>query len=56
VHGNNNHNNWYQSQVLEASSSMARVGTSSAKFDVMKFNGTFNFGLWQRYAKDLLMQ
>jgi hypothetical protein len=39
------HNNWYQSQVLEASSSMAGVGTSSAKFDVMKFDGTGNFGL-----------
>jgi hypothetical protein len=51
-----NHNNWYQSQVLEASSSMTRVGTSSAKFDVMKFDGTCNFRLWKRRVKDLLVQ
>jgi hypothetical protein len=54
VQGNNN---WYQSQVLEASSSMmARVGTSSVKFDVMKFDETCNFRLWQRRVKDLLVQ
>jgi hypothetical protein len=50
------HNNWNQSQVLEASSLMSRVGTSSVKFDVMKFDGTCNFGLWQSRVKDLLVQ
>jgi hypothetical protein len=27
---------------------MTGVGTSYAKFDVMKFDGTCNFGLWQQ--------
>nr|CAN60569.1 hypothetical protein VITISV_000226 [Vitis vinifera] len=31
-------------------------GISSAKFDVVKFNGSGNFGLWQRRVKDLLVQ
>jgi hypothetical protein len=35
---------------------MIRVGTSSAKFDVMKFDGTINFGLWQRRVKDFLVK
>ena len=35
---------------------MARIGTSSTKFDVMKFNGSENFGLWQIRVKDLLVQ
>jgi hypothetical protein len=35
---------------------MAGNCTSSAKFDVMKFNGFGNFGLWQRRVKDLLVQ
>jgi hypothetical protein len=35
---------------------MTRVGTSSAKFDVMKFDGTCNFRLWKRRVKDLLVQ
>jgi hypothetical protein len=35
---------------------MAGVGTSFVKFDVMKFDGTGNFGLWQRRVKDLLVQ
>jgi hypothetical protein len=35
---------------------MAGIGTSSAKFDVMKFDGSGNFGLWQRCVKDLLVQ
>jgi hypothetical protein len=35
---------------------MAGIGTSSAKFDVMKFDGSNNFGLWQRCVKDLLVQ
>jgi hypothetical protein len=41
--------------VSEPSSAMAGVGTSSEKFDVMKFDGTGNFGLWQRRVKDLLV-
>jgi hypothetical protein len=35
---------------------MARIGTSSTKFDVMKFNRSGNFELWQRSVKDLLVQ
>jgi hypothetical protein len=35
---------------------MAGIGTSSAKFDVMKFNGIRNFRLWQQRDKDLLVQ
>jgi hypothetical protein len=35
---------------------MAGIDTSSAKFDVMKFDGSRNFGLWQRRVKDLLVQ
>jgi hypothetical protein len=34
---------------------MAGIGTSSTKFDMMKFNGSGNFGLWQRCVKDLLV-
>jgi hypothetical protein len=36
---------------IRAKSTMAEVGTSSAKFNVMKFDGTGNFGLWQRRVK-----
>jgi hypothetical protein len=42
--------------VLEPNHTMAGIGTSSAKFEVMKFNGSNNFGLWQRRVKDLLLQ
>jgi hypothetical protein len=35
---------------------MVGIDTSSAKFDVMKFDGSENFGLWQRRVKDLLVQ
>ena len=37
---------------------MSRVGTSSmpTKFDVEKFNGKGNFGLWQKRVKALLVQ
>jgi hypothetical protein len=35
---------------------MAGISTSSAKFDVMKFDGTGNFRLWQRRVKDFLVQ
>ena len=35
---------------------MAGIGTSSAKFDMMKFDGSENFGLWQRRVKDLLVE
>nr|CAN76612.1 hypothetical protein VITISV_040104 [Vitis vinifera] len=31
-------------------------GISSAKFDVVKFDGFGNFDLWQRRVKDLLVQ
>ncbi|WJZ90856.1 hypothetical protein VitviT2T_009973 [Vitis vinifera] len=31
-------------------------GISSAKFDVVKFDGSGNFGLWQKRVKDLLVQ
>ena len=33
---------------------MSRI--SFAKFDVVKFDGSGNFGLWQRRVKDLLVQ
>jgi hypothetical protein len=49
VHGDIN---WYQSLGF----AIAGVGTSFVKFNIMKFNGTDNFGLWQRHAKDLLVQ
>ena len=32
------------------------INASIAKIDVVKFNGTGNFGLWQRRVKDLLVQ
>jgi hypothetical protein len=35
---------------------MAGICTSSAKINVMKFDGSENFGLWQRSVKDLLVQ
>jgi hypothetical protein len=35
---------------------MVGIDPSSAKFDVMKFDGSGNFGLWQRRVKDLLAQ
>ena len=35
---------------------MARIDISSAKFEVMKFDGFENYGLWQRCVKDLLVQ
>jgi hypothetical protein len=41
---------------IRAKSTMAEVGTSSAKFNVMKFDGTGNFGLWQRRVKVFLVQ
>ena len=31
-------------------------GISSTKFDLVKFDGFGNFGLWQRRVKDLLVQ
>jgi hypothetical protein len=47
---------WLQQLVSEPNYSMARIGTSSAKFDVMKFDGSENFKLWQKCVKDLLVQ
>jgi hypothetical protein len=35
---------------------MARIDTFSTKFNVMKFDGSNNFVLWQRCVKDLLVQ
>ena len=35
---------------------MVVIDTSSAKFDVMKFDGSKNFGLWYRRINDLLVQ
>ena len=32
------------------------INVSIAKVDVVKFDGTSNFGLWQRRVKDLLVQ
>ena len=32
------------------------INASIAKVDVLKFEGTGNFGLWQRSVKDLLVQ
>ena len=32
------------------------INASIAKLDVVKFDGTGNFGLWQRRVKDLLVQ
>ena len=32
------------------------INASIAKVDVVKFDGTGNFGLWQRRVKDLLVQ
>ena len=32
------------------------MAMSGAKFEVMKFNGHGNFGLWQTRVKDLLAQ
>jgi hypothetical protein len=41
---------------IRAKLKMARIGTSSTKFDMMKFDRSSNFGLWQRHVKDLLVQ
>jgi hypothetical protein len=35
---------------------MSGIGTSFAKFDMMKFDRSRNFGLWQRRVKDLLVE
>ena len=32
------------------------AGVSFAKFEVVKFDGIGNFGLWQKRVKDLLAQ
>ena len=32
------------------------MGSSATRFDIMKFDGIGNFGLWQRRVKDLLVQ
>jgi hypothetical protein len=35
---------------------MAGISTSFVKFDMMKFDGSGNFRLWQRRVKNLLVQ
>jgi hypothetical protein len=53
VHGNR------KSQQLVSEPDFSCNGWSchfSAKFDVMKFDGTGNFRLWQQHVKDLLVQ
>ena len=35
---------------------MSKIGSSIAKFEVEKFNGKENFGLWQKRVKTLLVQ
>ena len=45
-----------QQLVSEPNHTMAGIDTSSAKFDVMKSDGSKNFGLWQRRVEDLLVQ
>ena len=42
--------------VSKPNYTMAGIGTSSAKFDLIKFDRSSNFGLWQRHVKDLLVQ
>jgi hypothetical protein len=42
--------------VSKPNYTMVEISTSSTKFDVMKFNGSSNFGLWRRCVKDLLVQ
>jgi hypothetical protein len=46
---------WLQQLVSEPNHTMAGIGISFAKFDLMKFDGFENFGLWQRRVKDLLV-
>ena len=48
-------NNWYQSPgclVVVLTNFMARM----MRFDIEKFDGKMNFGLWQVQVKDLLIQ
>ena len=47
---------WLQQLVSEPNYTMAGIGTSSAKFNMMKFDGSGNFELWQRHVKNLLVQ
>ena len=46
-------NNWYQGSRLIYS---MEINASIVKVDAVKFDGTSNFGLWQRRVKDLLVQ
>ena len=41
--------------ISELQAAMA-MNVSAAKYEVVKFNGTGNFGLWQRQVKDMLVQ
>ena len=35
---------------------MSKIGSSTTKLEVEKFNGKGNFGLWQKRVKTLLVQ
>ena len=35
---------------------ISKIGSSMTKFEVEKFNGKRNFGLWQKRVKALLVQ
>ena len=50
MHSNNNLTR------IDTSIAMVEIDTSFAKFDLMKFDGTGNFGLWKRHVKDLFVQ
>ena len=46
------HNNWYKSSRLV---DPMEVNASIAKVDIVKFDETSNFRLWQRRVKDLMV-
>jgi len=35
---------------------MSKIGSSMTKFEIEKFNGNGNFGLWQKRVKALMVQ
>ena len=47
------HNSWYQSSRLV---DPMEINASIAKVDMVKFDETSNFRLWQRRVKDLMVQ
>ena len=44
------------SSTSSKSASVARTTVSNAKFEVEKFNGSNNFGMWQCEVMDVLIQ